>query len=607
MWIEWFSISILFLGTLVFGWLSVYSVERGLEVKTFEPIIYTTISAVVAALRDLTQQELYSRDKDHKESSFDMKTLRIQAGGIIFTILVMPILSLIGTRPKDVIWLARPLEKHCEQLMEHCMESKSFLNLPGIMKNITECAEAAGACSGTCDCSSGVFRGWQEGYAIYAFLFFSIYLSYVIAQVMQLDGGAMLRTRLEGGAVVPLYWIAQPFMYWCMGNHGNPVKDLCLDLVSFVVPLASLMSVFGMAETKPYVEEKVAFGMGLIAGLWSRVRGEQVSIIVSDAGNPRFSKSWKRSKARKSMKRINSILTGEGSIYEVSLRDTHHSAPSLRGPYVMLANNDKIRKARQSPSPFKMLPRGSATASPAQDTPSLLESESELEDDVTAATPDDWPQAFIRDIDRLLNSAPRTGLEVFKQLAQQIDVHSQKDRQTNVRIGVRCAKAAEYEHVVEMAKLGVAISVRLGCNNNHEEKPTVLEFGVAQRKHVLNHVALAREQLNQFCLHTGCEAGSEEVQAKLLDVEEGMKVMDLERKLAPPYLEYVIEERYEGEGSRMDAARKSARIATGRSMLEWTDAGSFIGDSSPRSPSKIRSPSRLYSRPDSVFDFSLPK
>jgi len=60
------------------------------------------------------------------------------------------------------------------------------------------------------------------------------------------------------------------------------LQDVCLGLVSFIVPLAAVACDIGRSEALTLKQEQTSFRMGLIASIWSKAIGSEVRIIISD-------------------------------------------------------------------------------------------------------------------------------------------------------------------------------------------------------------------------------------------------------------------------------------------------------------------------------------
>ncbi|CAJ1453082.1 unnamed protein product [Effrenium voratum] len=111
--VEWFAVIILTLGTFAFLWLQIYDFEEGLgkAMSNMLPLILCILGAVTAAIQALVSQGIYEANRD---VDFYMNKVRFDAGSAIFTLLVVPLLSLTASRGKDLVWLPRAVEADCD-------------------------------------------------------------------------------------------------------------------------------------------------------------------------------------------------------------------------------------------------------------------------------------------------------------------------------------------------------------------------------------------------------------------------------------------------------------------------------------------------------------
>merc|ERR1711879_555132 len=77
---------------------------------------------------------------------FHVQKVSLDLGSAVATLILLPIIGLISTRPQDAYWKYRPLDARCSD--SSCWEQSSS----------GYCANSA--CS--CDCNEGVFVAWND-------------------------------------------------------------------------------------------------------------------------------------------------------------------------------------------------------------------------------------------------------------------------------------------------------------------------------------------------------------------------------------------------------------------------------------------------------------
>ncbi|CAE7485634.1 unnamed protein product [Symbiodinium sp. CCMP2456] len=98
--------------------------------------------------------------------------------------------------------------------------------------------------------------------------------------------GSLHRAKCDAFGLLLVYWVGNPLLnYLTEGTSFHvSLRDECLDIVSFIVPLAALSTDIGKIMTSEMLQKVSAFRMGLFAGLLSRVRGREVVVMFSDPG-----------------------------------------------------------------------------------------------------------------------------------------------------------------------------------------------------------------------------------------------------------------------------------------------------------------------------------
>jgi len=483
LWVEWLAIIILFLATVAFGWLQSYDPEKGMVLSTTEPIVLTICSSVCAALRDLLQNKLYNKNKD---ADFMMNMVRFQAGGFFFTACLLPILSITASRPKDIIWLSRPVLHDCgSNFTWNCFNNEAVyehhLNFPWKLGELGTCSETfGGGCDGDCACDSGVFLGWQGAYGVYIFLFISIFFGWIVGQVIaHKQGGAMYKAQLDGIALTLVYWVGDPTKKWMKSNVPFSVSlgDVCLNVVSLIVPLAALTSEYAKNETKQYLEERVAFRIGMVSAVWARYGHQHVRVFISDPNDT-----------------VTSMLNETDARKELSVSGQHGASLNKRGPYMMLASPDENK---------------------------------EWLDGFTPKAQDIFDAGAMH-VNRPRESQQFENLEAYCQATGE-NGRSVDKNQVHVTIYVRCKKPQMYDHMVHAVELGA-----MTCAKEIDAEPNVTRFGASDRAEVLKTLRVCVKSLDEFDV----------AERKQLDVfTSQLETKNIDSQFCAPFVEYVMAER----------------------------------------------------------------
>eukprot|EP00931_Biecheleriopsis_adriatica_P011569 TRINITY_DN11264_c0_g1_i2.p1 TRINITY_DN11264_c0_g1~~TRINITY_DN11264_c0_g1_i2.p1 ORF type:complete len:1119 (-),score=205.36 TRINITY_DN11264_c0_g1_i2:16-3330(-) len=282
--IEWLAVSILTLGIFVFLYLQVYDVEDGLAEAMSDslPIILCTLGACAAAFQALVSQRIYEENRD---VDFYMNKVRFDAGSAFFSILVVPLLSLTASRSKDLVWLPRTTNADCN--VDACwpkvkgLSSGGGIHWPWDNSGMDTCQ--APTCSGVCECHAGLFAGWGLEPALYIFLAVTVFYGILVGIIYD-KYGALHRAKCDAFGLLLTYWVGSPVLdYMTKGTSlRESWKDECMDIVSFIVPLAAISTDIGKIMTMEMIQTTCAFRMGLVSGLLSRVRGMEVGLLFSD-------------------------------------------------------------------------------------------------------------------------------------------------------------------------------------------------------------------------------------------------------------------------------------------------------------------------------------
>ncbi|CAE7731606.1 unnamed protein product [Symbiodinium sp. CCMP2592] len=285
--IEWFAVTILTLGTFAFLYLQIYDYEEGLAkaMSNSFPLILCILGACTAAIQALVSQGIYEANRD---VDFYMNKVRFDAGSAAFILLAVPLLSLTASRGKDLLWLPRAVNADCD--VSQCWPKVPSLAKGGSIhwpwsmeESMMTCTPEA--CTGSCACHSGLFAGWGLQPELYLFLGVTV-LYGILVGIIYDKYGSLHRAKCDAFGLLLVYWVGNPLLnYLTEGTSFHvSLRDECLDIVSFIVPLAALSTDIGKIMTSEMLQKVSAFRMGLFAGLLSRVRGREVVVMFSDPG-----------------------------------------------------------------------------------------------------------------------------------------------------------------------------------------------------------------------------------------------------------------------------------------------------------------------------------
>lgn len=214
MWLEWFALLILTMASVVFGYLQAYDVTSGKDasVAPIAAMLLVLASASVSALASLATERILKDD----ENPFHLTKVHLDAGGIISSLCLLPVIGLIATRAQDIPWAERPLDTNS------CPSGNVCWNLDD------------GGCSNPacqCDCTSGVFAGWNNPVLILAVCINTVQ-GWLVGRVTQ-KFSVIHRAVADSFSLLALYFIGDPIF-----NHTS-LANTALNLIAFIVPLAT--------------------------------------------------------------------------------------------------------------------------------------------------------------------------------------------------------------------------------------------------------------------------------------------------------------------------------------------------------------------------------
>lgn len=213
MWLEWFALLILTLASVVFGYLQAVNIKTG--VASGAPMCAMLLvlgSAATSALASLVTEKILKGE----QVPFHMQKVRLDVGSIFSSLVLLPVLGRIATRPQDIPWAQRPWD---------------VLSCPkdSVCWDMDRLGCASEDCS--CECTSGIFAGWNSPVLLLA-VAINTTQGWLVGKVTQ-QFSVIHRAIADSFSLLAIYFIGDPiFNHTSLGNVG-------LNLVAFIVPLST--------------------------------------------------------------------------------------------------------------------------------------------------------------------------------------------------------------------------------------------------------------------------------------------------------------------------------------------------------------------------------
>jgi len=268
-WLEYFAIIILTLASLAFGYLQEYKMKTGIVFASSGAMLCAVGSAVFAAFGSLAMEKILQgkkrkrlrqeEDDDNGESTarkgeepspepYRIQKIRLDFGSALFSVALLPLISIISSRPKDSLWVNRPWGDDCEQCMP------KLAGVPNWPWSELEHACNGDACTGNCACAPSILVGWNNQLLIAALLV-NVAQGWLIGQITK-QFSTIHRAIADAFSTLLLYWVGDPGVRYLV--HGTPyltsVKDFALDMVSFIVPLSTVTFMVATSQMKEVME-----------------------------------------------------------------------------------------------------------------------------------------------------------------------------------------------------------------------------------------------------------------------------------------------------------------------------------------------------------------
>lgn len=212
-WLEWFAILILTLASIVFGYLQAFGVQaKGEAGAPLSAMVCVLLSAATSAFASLVTEKILKGEG----VPFHMQKVRLDVGSIMSSMVLLPAIGFIATRAQDIPWEKRPWNQESCPAESVCWDLK------------------AGGCGNTdchCECTSGVFAGWDNLVLLVA-VFINTAQGWLVGKVTQ-QFSVIHRAIADSFSLLAIYFIGDPIF-----NHTS-LSNVGLNLVAFIVPVST--------------------------------------------------------------------------------------------------------------------------------------------------------------------------------------------------------------------------------------------------------------------------------------------------------------------------------------------------------------------------------
>jgi drug/metabolite transporter (DMT)-like permease len=213
MWLEWLALLILTLSSAVLGYLKAYSFgETAPEPAPLTAMLLVLGSATVSACSSLVTENIMKGETE----PFHVLKVRLDVGSVLSSLILLPVIGVIATRPQDVPWALRP------ESFDTCPRTSVCWDL------------SQGTCSNPgchCECTQGVFAGWDTWVLFLAVLMNTVQ-GWLVGQVTQ-RFSVIHRAIADAFSLLLIYFVGDPVF------NGKSLTDAGLNLVALIVPLST--------------------------------------------------------------------------------------------------------------------------------------------------------------------------------------------------------------------------------------------------------------------------------------------------------------------------------------------------------------------------------
>lgn len=232
--LEWLALIILTLSSAAFGYLQVYSVSsKGPAAAPISAMAIVLGSATVSALASLVTEKILKGERE----AFHVQKVRLDFGSILSSLILIPVIGFIATRPQDVPWAVRP------ESYETCPADSVCWSL------------SDGTCSNSdckCPCTSGLFAGWDT-WLIFMAVFVNTAQGWLVGKVTH-TFSVVHRAIADSFSLLAIYFVGDPLL------NGKSLDNSTLNLVAMIVPLSTATFTVATAEMQRAFEAQKQIG-----------------------------------------------------------------------------------------------------------------------------------------------------------------------------------------------------------------------------------------------------------------------------------------------------------------------------------------------------------
>eukprot|EP00438_Fugacium_kawagutii_P002596 Skav214689 [mRNA] locus=scaffold444:143427:174304:+ [translate_table: standard] len=215
--LEWLSLIILTLSSAAFGYLQarlvVYSIgQKGPAPAPISAMVLVLGSAAVSALASLVTEKILKGERD----AFHVQKVRLDCGSILSSLILIPVIGFIATRPQDVPWAVRPVS------YETCPAESICWSLSEGTCGNPEC---------DCPCTSGIFAGWNT-WLMFMAVFVNTTQGWLVGKVTH-TFSVVHRAIADSFSLLAIYFLGDPLL------NGKSLDNSTLNLVAMIVPLST--------------------------------------------------------------------------------------------------------------------------------------------------------------------------------------------------------------------------------------------------------------------------------------------------------------------------------------------------------------------------------
>jgi len=192
---------------------------------------------------------LQGKGSTGENEAYRVQKIRLDFGSALASLVLLPAISLISSRPKDSIWVSRPWGHNCtacDPVLGHGLPHWPWQEL--------ENSCSGSVCTGECTCFPSVVVGWGQPMLILA-LIVNVAQGWLIGRITK-QFSTIHRAIADAFSTLLLYWVGGPSVNMLVKGvtYLSGVQDLCLDMVSFIVPLSTVTFMVATSQMKEVME-----------------------------------------------------------------------------------------------------------------------------------------------------------------------------------------------------------------------------------------------------------------------------------------------------------------------------------------------------------------